>query len=105
MYTPEITKEIVEEYTKNPTKETIEKIASRIDKSTKSVIGKLSKEGVYRKAVYTSKTGELPITKEDIVADIANLLELEKEDLVGLVKAPKQELKLLEKTIREWFGK
>ena len=99
MYTKEITESMLEEYARNPSKETVVALAERLGKSEKSVIGKLSKEGVYRKAVYLSKTGEFPITKADLVADIALMLGVEKEDLVGLDKTPKQVLKLLEEKI------
>ena len=70
-------------------------IAEELNKSVKSIIGKLSREGVYKKTVYKTKTGETPVTKKQIVQEIADLLEINYKDLAGLVKAPKPELKNL----------
>ena len=98
-YTEQITKELIEAYENEPTRETVERLAETYDKSIKSIIGKLSREGVYRREVYKSKTGEMPITKLEIVSSIADLLGIEIESLVGLEKSPKTTLKALEKAI------
>ena len=37
------------------TRETVEKLADELDKSVKSIIGKLSREGVYKKTEYTDQ--------------------------------------------------
>ena len=95
-YNDQQTQYMILEYTKNPTPETVEKIAAFLEKSSKSIIGKLSREGVYQRAVYTSKTGETPVTKADLVCNIAENLGIEVEDLVGLDKSPKTALKALE---------
>jgi len=98
-YTEQITKELIEAYEDEPTRETVEKLAETYGKSIKSIIGKLSREGVYRREIYRSKTGEVPITKAEIVADLAELLELEVWHLEGLEKAPKTTLKNLQKAV------
>ena len=54
-------------YSANPTRETVEELADELGKSIKSVIGKLSREGVYQKTEYLTKTGEKPITKKELV--------------------------------------
>ena len=90
------TKYMVQEYTADPTRETVEKLADELDKSIKSIIGKLSREGVYRREIYKTKTGETPVTKSEIVSMIAETLGLEVESLTGLDKAPKSTLKNLE---------
>ena len=82
-------------YKHDPSRQTVEDIASTLDKSSKSVIGKLAREGIYQKAEYKSKTGEKPITKTQLVTNLAVRLELETEELAGLEKAPKGVLKLL----------
>ena len=92
-YTEEQTSYIIEQYTKNPTKSTIESLSNEFSKSPKSIIGKLSREGVYRREVYRTKTGEDPITKVEIVQNIADALRIESERLEGLEKAPKGVLK------------
>ena len=61
-----------------------------IERSKKSIIGKLSREGVYRREVYVSKTGEKPITKVEIVSHIAEGLGVEVSDLAGLEKVQKR---------------
>ena len=45
-YTDEQTKYMVDEYTNKPTRITVERLAKELDKTPKSVIGKLSREGV-----------------------------------------------------------
>ena len=52
-------------------------LAEDLDKSVKSIIGKLSREGVYKKTVYKTKTGEDPVTKKEIVQELAELLVIE----------------------------
>ena len=95
-YTDEQTGYIVSGYKENPTMKTVEKLANELGKSTKSIIGKLSREGVYERAIYKSKGGELPVTKTEIVCNIAENLGVEVEHLAGLEKAPKSTLKTLE---------
>ena len=98
-YTEEMTQAIVEEYVNNPTPETVGNLAEQYQRSKKSIIGKLSREGVYRREVYVSKTGEKPITKMEIVNNIAEGLGIESTNLAGLEKSPKAALKNLEKAV------
>jgi serine phosphatase RsbU (regulator of sigma subunit) len=95
-YTKEQTEYITVRYKDRPQMETVEHLANELGKSTKSIIGKLSREGVYERTVYTSKSGELPVTKSEICHSIAENLGLEIEHLAGLEKAPKSTLKTLE---------
>ena len=94
-YTPEQVDWMSNLYNQTPSRQTVEDIANILEKSTKSVIGKLAREGIYQKAEYVSKTGEKPITKVQLVAKLAAALDLEVEKLEGLDKAPKGVLKLL----------
>ena len=98
-YTEEQVKHMVAEYTSNPTRETVENLAEELDKSVKSIIGKLSREGVYKKTEYLTKTGEKPITKLELVEELAELLEINSTALAGLEKAPKSALKALREAI------
>lgn len=95
-YTERETEYIVAWYKEKPSMQTVENLANELGKSTKSIIGKLSREGVYERAVYKNKSGDLPVTKVEIVSSIATNLGVEIEDLVGLEKAPKATLKTLE---------
>ena len=94
-YTPEQVEWMSNLYNQTPSRQTVEDIASTLEKSTKSVIGKLAREGIYQKAEYKSKTGEKPITKLQIVSNLAETLAIDVTDLNGLEKAPKGVLKLL----------
>lgn len=98
-YTEEQTKYMIEVYSKNPERGTVEMLAQELDKSTKSIIGKLSREGVYRRESYVTKTGEKPITKVELVASIADSLGVSVDSLEGLEKTPKGVLKLLSKEL------
>ena len=91
-YNEEQTKHIVEAYQNNPNRETVEALAKELSKSIKSIICKLSREGVYRREIYKTKTGELPVTKVEIVSNIADDLGIEVESLLGLEIAPKATL-------------
>lgn len=94
-------------YKENPCRETVDLLAKEMDKGYRSIIGKLSKEGVYRREVYKTKTGEMPITKAELVIMIANTIGLDSEKLNGLDKSPKLALKALHKGLEEtseWEG-
>ena len=95
-YTREQTDYIVGVYESEPTMETVNQLAEELEKSPKSIIGKLSREGVYKRNVYVSKSGCAPVTKTELVTTIAYALGLEPDRLEGLEKAPKQVLLLLE---------
>jgi len=95
-YSDEQTKYLVEYYQMHPTMQTVLTLSENLGKSTKSIIGKLSREGVYERSVYKSKSGDIPVTKVELVSNIADNLGLEIEHLVGLEKAPKATLKALD---------
>ena len=94
-YTQSQTEYLIEEYKNKPTRVTVDRLAKELNKSSKSIIGKLSREGVYQRNVYKTKAGEMPVTKIEIVCEIAEALNLNQEALAGLEKAPKQVLKIL----------
>ena len=94
-YTQEQTEYMVEQYKNKPSRITVDRLAKELDKSPKSIIGKLSREGVYRRSVYKTKTGETPVTKTELVEELAYIFELNPAVLAGLEKAPKNVLKVL----------
>ena len=94
-YSIEQTAYIIQKYEDNPSRETVNALAEELQKTPKSIIGKLSREGVYRRSVYKTKTGESPVTKEQLVRDIEDVLDFSSEALAGLEKAPKLVLKQL----------
>ena len=98
-YSKEQTASMVETYSANPTRETVAILAKQLGKSEKSIIGKLSKEGVYIRSVYVTKSGEKPVTKQELVREISEKLEIEYEKISGLEKSPKASLKALGEAI------
>ena len=98
-YTQDQVEFMVNEYKMKPNRETVDMLAEELDKSVKSIIGKLSREGVYQKAIYKTKNGEIPITKAQLVEGLAELLEIPSSKIMGLEKAPKQDIKFLHDTI------
>ena len=98
-YTEEMTQKLITEYLDAPSRTTVEKLAAEYNRSLKSIIGKLSREGVYQRESYKTKTGEKPITKIELVHQIAESLEVDPEELLGLDKAPKQALKFLKQNL------
>jgi hypothetical protein len=100
-YTEEQVKHMIDAYTAKPERATVEMLAEDLDKSIKSIIGKLSREGVYQKTVYKTKTGEDPVTKKELVQELSEIVGIVYEKLAGLEKAPKADLKRLVDTLRE----
>ena len=97
-YTEELTKSVIEEYSANPSRETVEKIATRISKSPRSVIAKLAAAGVYQTPQRTTKTGDPIVKKEQLVEEIGSWLDIKVETLV---KTGKQDLIRLHQAIQE----
>lgn len=92
-YSTEQTEHIKQTYLSNPTRDTVNSLAAEYDKPVRSIVGKLSKEGVYKKTLYRSKTGEVPTNKDEIVEYIATAMSTPSTELEGLEKAPKAVLK------------
>jgi hypothetical protein len=97
-YSEELTREIITEYEADPTRETVEKIAARIGKSTRSVVAKLAAAGVYQTPKRTTKTGEPIVKKEELAAEIGKWLGIE---VPTLVKTGKLDLKRLHRAVAE----
>ena len=91
-YTPEMTAKVIEAYTDGLT---VEAIAEMVGKSTRSIIAKLTREKVYVKKVYKTKTGE-DVAKKDSLADkIGEILGMTENDTDSLAKANKVALKMV----------
>ena len=99
-YSPEMTARMVADYTAAPTKATVEALAAALGKTTKSIVAKLSREGVYKKAEYVAKNGEKPIKKDAMVEVIAGLMDVTSDKLDGLEKAPKAALILIANALK-----
>ena len=92
-YTPEQTAEMLAAYVADPTETTVKALAEKLGKSTRSIVAKLSREGVYKKKEYTSKTGEKPVKKDAHADAIGAVLGLSEADTDSLTKANKTALK------------
>lgn len=95
VYTEEEAAYLVDQYNRAPSRETVKRLAEEMKKTEKSVIGKLSREGVYQREGYKTKAGLDPVTKVELVSDIAEKLGLDVEKLLGLEKSPKPALQAL----------
>jgi hypothetical protein len=91
-YTDEMVEAMVADYQDNPTKDTVTKWSNEYNKSTRSIVAKLVREGVYVAAPRVTKTGAPVIRKSEIVAQIQDALGVE---LSTLEKASKADLERL----------
>ena len=98
-YTDEMVATMVDQYSAEPTKATVEALASTFGKSTRSIIAKLSREGVYVAQPRTTKAGTPIVRKAEIVGDIVNLLGIEESKMQTLAKASKSDLEALRDAI------
>lgn len=88
-YTPEQTAQMVSDYSNGTT---VEAIAEKLGKTVRSVVAKLSREGVYKAKTYVSKTGA-PVVKKDAHADaIGAILKMSENEIESLTKANKTAL-------------
>ncbi len=97
-YTDEMVVSMVDQYTATPTRATVDALAEEFGKSARSIIAKLSREGVYVAQPKTTKSGTPIVRKSEIVGRIAGHLGVELESPT-LVKASKIDLLMLEDAI------
>ena len=93
-YTPEQTTTALEAYAQGAS---AEQIAEQLQKSTKSVVAKLVREGVYVKPVAApTRTRKL-----DLVHELAALLELNATELESLEKAQHSALLMVVEKLKQ----
>jgi hypothetical protein len=91
-YTEDQTSELLVAWMDSPTRETVNEFAVKFGKSVRSVVAKLSREGVYVKADKVTKAGE-PVTRKDDLADrLAVACGLTEAEADSLTKASKSAL-------------
>jgi hypothetical protein len=89
-YTAEQTAQVVADYSAGVSVETI---AESMGKTARSIIAKLSREGVYKAKQYKTKTGET-VEKKDQTADaIGAVLKMSESEIESLTKANKTALR------------
>lgn len=92
-YTDEMVANMTKQYQANPTRETVDELAREFGKTTRSIIAKLSREGVYVAQPRTTKSGEPIVAKAELVSEVATILGVEVDDIASLEKATKVHLK------------
>ena len=95
-YTAEQTLKVVQDYQAG---ETVEAIASAMGKTVRSIVAKLSREGVYQKKEYKTKTGEKPVKKDAHADAIGAVLGLSENEIESLTKANKTALEKIFKAL------
>lgn len=99
-YTPELTILIIDTYTANPCRETVELISQQTGKPSRAIIAKLAAAGVYNTPAKTTKNGDPIIKKEELVAEIENWLGITAPSLAKTNKLDLRELhRALEKHV------
>lgn len=94
-YTPEQTVQIVEQYAAGTA---VESIAESFGKSVRSIVAKLSREGVYQKKQYVTKSGNPAVKKDTFADNIAALCGFTEAETESITKANKTALiKILQK--------
>ena len=98
-YTDTMVDQMHNVYMKNPTRESVEFLANEFGKSTRSVIAKLSREGIYVPMERKTKSGEPIVRKNELVAQIEEYFSIE---VPSLVKATKADLQKLVETVQRY---
>jgi hypothetical protein len=88
-YTPEQTTKMVADYAAGVTVETL---ATEMGKTVRSIIAKLSREGVYKAKEYKTKAGTVPVKKDETADEIGKLAGLSEGEIDSLTKANKTAL-------------
>ena len=91
-YTPEQTQKMINDYQAGVSVETI---ADNLGKTVRSIVAKLSREKVYIKKEYKTKTGESVVKKDTHADAIGAILRLPENDIESLTKANKNALKAI----------
>ena len=88
-YTAEQTAKMVADYAAGVTTEAI---ANELGKSVRSIVAKLSREGVYKKKEYKTKTGQAVVKKDAHADAIGAILKMTEAEIESLTKANKTAL-------------
>ena len=83
---------MIERYTSEPTRATVDAIAREFNKNSRSIIAKLVREGVYQAAPRVTKTGAPVVRKAEYVRRIETIVGV---SMPSLSKASKSDLESL----------
>tara|TARA_A100001015_G_scaffold291979_1_gene366778 strand:+ start:754 stop:1080 length:327 start_codon:yes stop_codon:yes gene_type:complete len=81
-----------EEYTLEPTRETVNSLADRFEKSPRSIISKLVAMGIYQRVENATKRGEPVVRKDVIVAQVNDRLGRELPSISKMTKVDLENL-------------
>lgn len=102
-YTKKETDLVIEEYTADPCRATVDRLANELDRPIRSIIAKLSSAGVYQPPAKLSKSGDAIMRKEDLAKDIGEWLGIE---VPTIAKSGKLDLQKLHKALSDpWVVK
>ena len=88
-YSAEQTARVIVGYTDGVS---VENLAAEMGKSVRSIIAKLSREGVYKAKVYVTKAGQPAIAKDTHADAIGSILNLSEPEVTSLTKCNKSVL-------------
>ena len=88
-YTPEQTAQMVADYAAGMS---TAQLAEKMGKTVRSIVAKLSREKVYQKKEYVTKTGEKAVKKDAHADAIGAVLKLTEAEIESLTKANKTAL-------------
>lgn len=91
-YTEEMIETMMDKYSAEPTRATVDVLAGQFNKSARSIIAKLSALGIYQKVERVTKKGEPVVLKAELVEAIQVAVAAE---LPSLEKASKRDLQVL----------
>ena len=89
-YTDEQTTNLVAAYAEG---KTTTELATMFGKSVRSIVAKLSREKVYQKKTYATKTGEAVVKKDALADKMAEVFGLTEAEADSMTKANKTALK------------
>lgn len=106
-YTPDDTKQLLAlwgDFTKRTQEQNdakVQEIALSMNRKTRSIIAKLSKEGQYRAKEATTKTGGKPVKKMELAEKIGEFCGMCEADIESMTTCSKSALQLLYVVIEE----
>lgn len=101
-YPPEVSAALLADWAaSDQSKEAVQTLATKFGKAARSIVAKLSREGVYKKQEYKTKTGGVPVSKEQHVTTIAAFMGVDASKLESLEKANKTVLVLVEGALKD----
>ena len=94
-YTAEQTAEMTAAYVLDPTEATVQEFALKFSKSVRSIVAKLSREGVYKAKERTRKDGSTVQKKDETADAIGKILNLDEASIDSLAKANRKALQAI----------